>query len=237
MKFKPKVYDEKFLKNLLDNLHTISSPIAYHEHYLEQLEKRNINEFKINDLLLFYKPLKAIMFKNSYGRCKITYPLNASHNVTVIADIFNLKSLHLVSAIPIKRDTYKYSLNETDLEMKNIYAIDLMNIYDDNGFKYWQTVEFEDGLYIDFDKSGIPVSIEILNASKKFKLKSEILNSSKLKAEVKISDESIKLKIHATVKNAKIGSKIIEAETPNTYNIVSNEYNIKINNIDYTTIE
>ena len=65
-----------------------------------------------------------------------------------------------------------------------------------HGFQYDKTVEMDDGLLLDFDENNVPVSLEILDASKRFNLSKESLrNVIFIKMDVLVDDKSICLNV------------------------------------------
>ncbi|MBQ7928794.1 MAG: DUF2283 domain-containing protein [Methanobrevibacter sp.] len=65
-----------------------------------------------------------------------------------------------------------------------------------HGFQYGSTVEMDDGLLLDFDENNVPVSLEILDDSKRFNLPKESLRDVVfIRMDVFVDDVSICLKI------------------------------------------
>lgn len=63
-------------------------------------------------------------------------------------------------------------------------------------FQYDKTVEMDDGILLDFDENNVPVSLEILDASKRFNLSKESLrNVVFIKMDVFVDELSICLNI------------------------------------------
>ena len=54
---------------------------------------------------------------------------------------------------------------------------DNLGIKIDEKFKYLESVEMEDGIILDFDVNNRPVSLEILDASKRLNIPKESLNN------------------------------------------------------------
>ena len=74
-------------------------------------------------------------------------------------------------------------------------ASDILGVKSNKKFEYRETIEMDDGLLLDFDVDNVPVSLEILDASKRFNLPCEGLNNIVFfKMEVCIEDKSISLK-------------------------------------------
>lgn len=71
---------------------------------------------------------------------------------------------------------------------------DVLGIKVNHEFQYGETVEMDDGLLLDFDLNNIPVSLEALDASKRFNLPKESLdNIVFFKMEVCVEEKSISL--------------------------------------------
>ena len=72
---------------------------------------------------------------------------------------------------------------------------DILGVKSNKNFQYFETIEMDDGLLLDFDADNVPVSLEILDASKRFNLTCESLkNIVFFKMEVCIDEKSISLK-------------------------------------------
>lgn len=73
---------------------------------------------------------------------------------------------------------------------------DILGIKVTQDFQYGETVEMDDGLLLDFDKNNVPVSLEILDASKRFNISKESLKSIVfLRMDVFVDDLSICLNV------------------------------------------
>lgn len=85
----------------------------------------------------------------------------------------------------IKEIVYKYDDSADTLGVKVTH-----------GFQYDKTVEMDDGLLLDFDENNVPVSLEILDASKRFNLTKESLrNVIFIIMNVLVDDKSICLNV------------------------------------------
>ncbi len=95
---------------------------------------------------------------------------------------------------------------------------DILGIKVNHDFSYEETVEMDDGLLLDFDINNVPVSLEVLDASKRFDLSKESLNNIVcFKMDVCVDEKTISI-------NAKIGVLI---------NNVENEQFFKSHAINY----
>ena len=66
--------------------------------------------------------------------------------------------------------------NSTVLKYMYDYSSDVLGVKVKNDFIYHETVELEDGVLLDFDKNDVPVSLEIMDASKRFNIPKSSLN-------------------------------------------------------------
>ena len=69
--------------------------------------------------------------------------------------------------------------NSTVLKYMYDYSSDVLGVKVKNDFIYHETVELEDGVLLDFDKNDVPVSLEIMDASKRFNIPKSSLNDLK----------------------------------------------------------
>ena len=69
--------------------------------------------------------------------------------------------------------------NSTVLKYMYDYSSDVFGVKVKNDFIYHETVELEDGVLLDFDKNNVPVSLEIMDASKRFNIPKFSLNDLK----------------------------------------------------------
>lgn len=69
--------------------------------------------------------------------------------------------------------------NSTVLKYMYDYSSDVFGVKVKNDFIYHETVELEDGVLLDFDKNDVPVSLEIMDASKRFNIPKSSLNDLK----------------------------------------------------------
>jgi len=115
--------------------------------------------------------------------------------------------------------------NSFEVEYKYDYTYDVLAIKVTRPFKYNKTVEMDEGILLDFDVDNIPVSLEILDASKilnvpKYSLK-ELID---FKMSVSVDDKSICLYANFKVMlHSKEQSPILESFTSNYPNIPSME--------------
>ena len=235
MKINTITYDEIQVKNILSNLRNAHEPITYTEHFISQITKRKISADKIDHLIVFTRPLKIKKTENHHSRFELLYPLNDSGDVEVIADVFNDDGLILISAVSKNKTGSDFDFGKIrgSVKMENIYdsVFDLMSITLCDGFSFGQSIILEDGFYIDFDTLGSPVAVELLQASKKFRLMPKVLLSAKLEGAVEVSDDMIKVTLTAHPGLSKIGMRVFEGEVANTCHIPKGVFQLKIVNM------
>ncbi|WP_298522675.1 hypothetical protein [uncultured Methanobrevibacter sp.] len=211
------------VKNILNHLKEDPMRIGYTEHYLEQIEKRNIPETCVTDLLENEIPNKITKINDH--RFELQYLLKDSAELKVIITHFNLKNIILISA------SYKNSSLNTPansrVELEGIYdsAFDLIHIYSKAHYRYGQTVEIEAGFNIDFDSCGHPIAVEMIMASKKFKLQNRQMSSASIEGQIEITSEIIKIRLEASP-GSDINTRVLEREVANEYMISENVFDL-----------
>lgn len=112
-----------------------------------------------------------------------------------------------------------------EVDYRYDYTYDVLAIKVTRPFEYDKTVEMDEGVLLDFDVDNIPVSLEILDASKRLNVpKYSLKNLIDFKMSVSVDDKSIcicanfKLMLHN-----KEQSPILESFTSNYSNIPSME--------------
>ncbi|WP_299524022.1 DUF2283 domain-containing protein [uncultured Methanobrevibacter sp.] len=90
-----------------------------------------------------------------------------------------------------------------------------------NNFTYNETVEMEDRILLDFDKNNVPVSLEIMDASKRFNVPKYSLNDLKFfNMNVVVDDKYIMINVVIGVLIHNNENKhILESFTDNKYEI------------------
>lgn len=103
--------------------------------------------------------------------------------------------------------------NTQEVIYKYDSSSDILGIKVNRDFKYDETVEMDDGLLLDFDVDNVPVSLEILDASKRFNIPKESLNNIIcFKMDVCVDEKSISI-------NAMLG--VVLGDVENMQNMVS----------------
>ena len=98
----------------------------------------------------------------------------------------------------IKKFDLKYSY---DIEVDSIF------IKIKENYKYWESLELEDGIILDFSEEGIPVALEILDISNLFSVKKDCFNNiENINITIAITNSSISLNllIELLIDNEKI---------------------------------
>ena len=87
----------------------------------------------------------------------------------------------------IKKFDLKYSY---DIEVDSIF------IKIKENYKYWESLELEDGIILDFSEEGIPVALEILDISDLFSVKKDCFNNiENINITIAITNSSISLNL------------------------------------------
>ena len=112
-----------------------------------------------------------------------------------------------------------------EVDYRYDYSYDVLAIKVTRPFKYDKTVEMDEGVLLDFDEENIPVSLEILDASKRLNVpKYSLKNLIDFKMSVSVDDKSIC--VHANFKVMLHNSEqrpVLESFTSNYSNIPSME--------------
>ena len=111
--------------------------------------------------------------------------------------------------------------NSTVLKYKYDYSSDVLGVKVKNDFIYHETVELEDGVLLDFDKNDVPVSLEIMDASKRFNIPKSSLNDLKFFNMTVVVDNkfiTINVVIGVLIHNNE-NKQILESFTVNKYGI------------------
>lgn len=102
-------------------------------------------------------------------------------------------------------------------------AYDLANITVEDDFEYGQTIVIGDGFFVDFDVSGNPVAIEMVEASKNFSMLRQAFSPAKIKGVIQITEEVIRIEMRIPEK-----SRFLEKEVPNDYGLSAAEFDFTI---------
>lgn len=112
----------------------------------------------------------------------------------------------------MKEDNVKEAICYYDM------SSDILGIKVNHAFTYRETIEMDDELLLDFDIDNVPVSLEILDASKRFNLPNESLNDIVcFKMDVFVDEKSISI-------NAQIGVLIDDIENEQFFKSHTSNY-------------
>ena len=217
------------VKNILENLKEDPMRVIYTEHYLMQIERRKIPDICVEELVENGNLLNIThITKLEYG---LLFRLEDSRMLYVTVRIFNLEAIILISSSYENRGASPPP--EYRVELEEIYdlAFDLMDITSKHGFRFNQSVEMESGFYIDFDICGHPAAIELIHASKKFKLQQKQMASAQLSGQIEITQDLITIRLKATFANSETKTRVIEKEIANDYGIPENIFELVIEDI------
>lgn len=217
------------VKNILENLKEDPMRVIYTEHYLMQIERRKIPDICVEELVENGNLLKITHIKKlQYG---LLFRMEDSRRLYVTVRIFNLEAIILISSSYENSGTS--APPEYRVELEEIYdlAFDLMDITSKHGFRFNQSVEIESGFNIDFDTCGHPAAIELIYASKKFKLQQMQMESAQLSGQIEITQERITIRLKATFANSESKTRILEREVANDYGIPENVFELIVEDI------
>ena len=105
--------------------------------------------------------------------------------------------------------------NSFELDYNYDSSCDVLVVKVKRDFTYAKTVEMDEGVLLDFDINNVPISLEILDASKIFKVpKGSLNNPSSFNMNVFVNEDSIKIDVIMEVlvdyhqKNTKLDSLV-----------------------------
>jgi len=117
-----------------------------------------------------------------------------------------------------------YSLKKIDFKMTASYdyKYDILDLIIDENYEYQRSLELEYGVILDFDTQNRPVSLEMLDASKKLNLNKNNLINPNIHMSVIVDKESIKLEVEVfyQIHNQK-QTQPFDLNIKNEYNIPS----------------
>jgi len=100
------------------------------------------------------------------------------------------------------------------------YTLDIYTITVDEDFDFGKSLEIEDGVILDFDKNNIPISIEILDISKRLSIKKQEVDSSTITMRITCTPEVLEICIVFFYKHHdEEFEKTIDSKLANTFNI------------------
>lgn len=104
-------------------------------------------------------------------------------------------------------------------------SLDIYTITVDEEFDFGKSLEIDDGVILDFDKENIPISIEILDISKRLGIKKQEVQSSTISMKIICTPEILEVSIGFLyeVQNEKF-EKTIGSKLANTFDIPQMEF-------------
>ena len=92
--------------------------------------------------------------------------------------------------------------NSFELDYNYDSSCDVLVVKVKRDFTYAKTVEMDEGVLLDFDINNLPISLEILDASKIFKVpKGSLNNPSSFNMKVCVNEDSIKIDVRMRLLN------------------------------------
>lgn len=100
------------------------------------------------------------------------------------------------------------------------YKYDIYSITVDENFIFKKSLELEDGLILDFNEEGIPISIEILDISERLDLSKHLLNNATINMEINCNPDILNVEISFFYKvHEREMEKNIDSKLANNFNI------------------
>lgn len=217
-------FDE--IENILNHLDEDPMRIILTEHFLEQTEKRNIPDTCLQDLLEKNRLIEIKKVEDHPQRYELTFSLDDSGKLIIIADTYNRRGVILISAFS-KTGGVKADPGSLELECIYDFAFDLMSIESKHGFRYLRTIEMEKGFNIDFDSCEHPAAIEIIRPSKKFGLASKYFSNVAIEGVIEISSDSIMVHVELSHDIEQGKTRVLEKEVPNVCGIKPGRFAFK----------
>lgn len=115
--------------------------------------------------------------------------------------------------------------NSFEVDYKYDSSVDVLAVKVKKDFIYGRTVEMDEGVLLDFDGDNVPISLEILDASKRFKVpKYSLRNLFSFNMDVCVNEDSIKIDVTVGVLiHNKQADSILKSLVNNYANIPSME--------------
>lgn len=111
------------------------------------------------------------------------------------------------------------TINEYD------YNLDIYTITVKEDFKFGKSLELEEGVILDFDENNVPISIEILDISKRLGIKKSIINAADVQMKIICNHEILKVTINFIYKiHEKEFNETIDSKIANNFNLPQMEF-------------
>ena len=100
------------------------------------------------------------------------------------------------------------------------YHLDIYTITVKENFKFGKSLELEEGVILDFDENDVPISIEILDISKRLGIKKSILKSADAHMRIICNKDILEVKINFIYKiHEKEFNGTIDSKIANNYDL------------------
>lgn len=115
--------------------------------------------------------------------------------------------------------------NEFNINTDYDCSLDIYTITVDEEFEFGKSLEIDDGVILDFDKENIPISIEILDISKRLDIKKQEVQSSTVSLKIVCTPEILEISIafFYQIQDEKF-EKTIDSKLANTFDIPQMEF-------------
>lgn len=94
-------------------------------------------------------------------------------------------------------------LKRMDAKYEYDSELDIIDIKVKQKYKYKESIDLDVGAYLDFDESYFPVSLEILDASKRINVEKEFFNAPDGNVVIIIKDDLVKVDVYFNNNNQK----------------------------------
>ena len=87
-------------------------------------------------------------------------------------------------------------IKHLDSEYTYDFDLDIVNIRVKQEYAYRESIDFDVGVYLDFDENDRPVNVEILSASKRVDIEKELLINPDVNVKIIINSDLIELNVN-----------------------------------------
>lgn len=106
-------------------------------------------------------------------------------------------------------------IKQLDAEYTFEYDLDIVNIKVKQNYNYRESVDFDTGVFLDFDETDFPVNLEILDASKRLNVDKDFLIDPSGNVTILIESDLIELNIKFKNNNEEYTLKYCDKHTAN----------------------
>lgn len=111
-----------------------------------------------------------------------------------------------------------------EVDMDYDYPLDICTITVKNDYKFGRSLELEEGVILDFDENNVPVSIELLDISKRLGIKKSQIKSSNVQMKIVCTEDILEVTIDFFYKvHEKEFNETFDSKIANNYNLPSME--------------